>query len=104
MTDSRYPCRVGDWDDLQSSPAPRKPNRFIAVFHSWFVSSKGFKVVELDAPDRATAEAQADAIAYRTGGTFRETAYHIIELQDGEIPVRKLTWMERITGRLHKPA
>lgn len=80
--------------------------RFLAVVHTWFVSSKGFRVIELKATDWNEAQDEADMIAFREGGNFRHAAVQVIELETGEHLPRprkagdRLTLWERITGRI----
>ncbi len=80
--------------------------RFLAVVHCWFVSSKGFRVIELKAKDWNDAQEEADMIAFREGGDFRHAAVTVIELEKGEHQPRprkageRLTIWERITGRI----
>ncbi|UVE47571.1 hypothetical protein KS461_09865 [Pseudomonas chlororaphis] len=74
-------------------------SRFIAVFHYWFVDSKGFKVLELEG-DQCRADEQAAKILRDTAETFNRGDYTLVEIDDREHLPRRLTWRERITGRI----
>lgn len=74
--------------------------RFIAVVHTWFHDSKGFEVHELGT-NRNVAELDAHRITERGRDTFNSRAFCLLEIHDHEqITERKLTWKERLTGRL----
>lgn len=75
--------------------------RFIAVIHRWHVDSKGFTSHELPSTDWGIAEAQAALIAMKAQGTCCNAGYHLIEIGERECLLpRRLTWKERLTGRL----
>lgn len=76
--------------------------RFLIVVHCWFVHSLGFSVEEF-VGTKAEAQARADRVFAEANEPFENAAVRLIELQSGERlpePPRKLTWWERITGRI----
>ncbi|WJO31021.1 hypothetical protein [Pseudomonas monteilii] len=75
-------------------------SRFIAVIHGWHVDSNGFNVVELAATDQKSADDEACLLAARRRDTFDRTAYVAVEIDDREHLPRRLTWRERLTGRI----
>ena len=80
--------------------------RFIAVQHSWFVHSRGFKVHNLEATTREEADKEVGLIFHNSQEDFKNTAIKLIELKVGEqLPKRlnvKLTLWERITGTVQR--
>ncbi|MFF7859747.1 hypothetical protein [Pseudomonas monteilii] len=75
-------------------------SRFIAVIHGWHVDSNGFDVIELAATDKKSADDEACLLAARRRDTFDCTAYVAVEIDDREHLPRRLTWRERLTGRI----
>lgn len=75
--------------------------KYLIILHMWFVDSKGFELYESDAQTFKQAEEEAKALSYDRGATFNKCAYKIIQLTNKE-RLRKLTWKERILGRLDK--
>ena len=75
-------------------------SRFIAVIHGWHVESNGFNVHDLAATDQKAADDEALLLAARRRDTFDRTAYVAIEIDDREHLPRRLTWRERLTGRI----
>jgi len=75
-------------------------SRFIAVVHGWHVQSKGFDVHELTARTTQGADDEACLIAARRDAAFDRTAYVVVEVDDHEHLPRRLTWRERLTGRI----
>lgn len=75
-------------------------SRFIAVIHGWHVESKGFNVNELVATDQKSADDEALLLAARRREAFDRTAYVVVEVDDREHLTRRLTWRERLTGRI----
>lgn len=86
-------------------------SRFIAVVHRWFVSSKGFVVKELSATNKQEADAEAALLFRAHQSDFTKADVCLVELRTGEklpLPPQprkrvagdKLTWRERITGRI----
>lgn len=75
-------------------------SRFVAVIHGWHVDSKGFNVHELKAADIAEADKEACWLKHQRDATFDRCAYTVIEIDDTEHLPRRLTWRERITGRI----
>ncbi|MBH3307962.1 hypothetical protein I5P84_00650 [Pseudomonas mosselii] len=79
-----------------------KPNgRFLAVFHRWHVHSRGFETVELKAPERDSALQEAAHMLRLRRGFYAED-FTLVELERGERLPRRLSWLERLTGRLRK--
>lgn len=76
--------------------------RYIAVVHSWFVHSKGFEVRELEVTNDKDAKTQADAFAHEVSEDFKSTAVVLLKIGAGEriFKPRRLTWKERILGRI----
>lgn len=75
--------------------------RFIAVIHSWFMDSEGFEVHELEATYADSAELEARRLTQIGQSNFKRRAFQLIEISSNErISPRKLTWRERLTGRL----
>lgn len=77
-------------------------SRFIAVIHGWHVESKGFNVYDLEATDRKSADDKACLISARRNDTFDRTAYVVVEVDDREHLPRKLSWRERLVGKISK--
>lgn len=75
-------------------------SRYIAVIHGWHVESNGFTVCELQQRDRSSADDEACLLAARRDRAFDRTAYTVIEIDDREHLPRRLTWRERITGKI----
>lgn len=77
--------------------------KFIIVFHTWFIDSKGFIAEEIQCDSKLEAEKEAAYINQQLGSTFLKCAYKVIEIHKTEqikINARKLTWKERITGKV----
>ncbi|WP_353228525.1 hypothetical protein [Pseudomonas qingdaonensis] len=75
-------------------------SRFIAVVHGWHVESKGFDVHDLTASTAQAADDEACLIAARRDAAFDRTAYVVVEIGDRERLPRRLTWRERLTGKI----
>jgi hypothetical protein len=77
-------------------------SRFIAVIHGWHVSSNGFNVHELDATTKQEAAEKAAYLTTKRQSTFDNCAYVVVEIKPEETikRPRKLTWRERLTGRV----
>lgn len=75
-------------------------SRFIAVVHGWHVESKGFDIHELTASTAQVADDEACLLAARRDAAFDRTAYVVVEVDDREHLPRRLTWRERLTGRI----
>lgn len=75
-------------------------SRFVAVFHKWHVTSRGFAVVGLKARDDAQALDEAAGLLHRRRDGFCEEDFCLVELDDTEHLPRRLTWRERFTGKL----
>ena len=75
--------------------------RFLIVSHSWFVSSNGFTVDEVEADDMKHAKLLAAERQCDLDDTFNKTRSKVIQIADNEhLAPRRLTLWERITGRL----
>lgn len=75
-------------------------SRFIAVIHGWHVHSNGFNVHELNATSHEAADDEACLLAARRDAAFDRTAYVVVEIDDREHLPRRLTWRERLTGKI----
>jgi hypothetical protein len=75
-------------------------SRFIAVVHGWHVESNGFDVHELAARTERGADDEACRLAARRDTAFDRTAYVVVEIGDRERLPRRLTWRERLTGKI----
>lgn len=75
-------------------------SRFIAVIHGWHVESKGFDVHELEAGTIEQARMEAAYIKDGRETTFDRCAYVVVEIDDREHLPRRLTWRERLTGKV----
>jgi hypothetical protein len=70
---------------------------YIAIFHSWFVNSKGFEVLEIDTDDPIEAKKTALLRWDELDSTFNHTEFHLIELTKDERPVYPSTrWQKFI--------
>jgi len=77
--------------------------KFLTIFHGWFVNDKGFEVKELEAKDIEDAYTQATVLKYKRETTFKHISFKVIPIEDSDIFMpRKLTWKERITGKIYK--
>jgi len=82
--------------------------RYIAVFHNWFVSGRGYEVIEMDVDSEDEAFEKASAHAYKCQSTGNKCSFEIIRIEDTETifskrreaRLRKLTLKERILGRI----
>ena len=75
--------------------------RFLVVTHEWFVDSKGFDVQEVEADSLAQAITEGIVIQYRKAGAMNHCAFKVVAVEDHErLASRKLTWAERLTGKL----
>jgi hypothetical protein len=75
-------------------------SRFIAVIHGWHVESKGFNVHQLQVANAEEAEKEACWLKQQREDTFDRCAYVVVEIDDREHLPRRLSWRERLTGRL----
>ena len=75
-------------------------SRFIAVIHGWHVKSKGFNVHQLQTTNAEEAEKEACWLKQQREDTFDRCAYVVVEIDDREHLPRRLSWLERLTGRL----
>jgi hypothetical protein len=75
-------------------------SRFVAVFHKWHVTSRGFSVEDLKASNGAQALDEAAGILRRRNDGFYAEDFCLVELDDTEHLPRRLTWRERFTGKL----
>lgn len=58
--------------------------RYIVVFHTWFVDTKWFDVIEFDTQDKKEVEKECKALKYDKEDTFHNVAFEIIEIDDRE--------------------
>ena len=75
-------------------------SRFIAVIHGWHVSSKGFNVHELKSVTQEEAQKEACWLKDQREADFDRCAYVVVEIDDREHLPRRLTWRERLTGKI----
>lgn len=75
--------------------------RYIGVFHYWFIQSKGHEAIELG-DDLQRARELADHHLANTTDNFKSGGYAIVRIGKGErlLKPRKLTWRERLTGKI----
>ena len=59
-------------------------SRWVAVFHYWWMESKGWDVEELDAKTEYEAECQAALKKNNREHQFKRVSYKIIEISDEE--------------------
>ena len=75
--------------------------RYVAVVHSWFIDSKGFQIREIEASSEDEAQLHADAFAHQVRDDFKSTAVILLKIgKDRVIKPRRLTWKERLLGRI----
>lgn len=75
--------------------------KFVVVIHSWFQESEGFEEHLIEAPNRDMAELEARRLTDIGKSNFKCRAFHMFQLVENErLAYRKLTWAERLTGRL----
>ncbi|WP_277963848.1 hypothetical protein [Pseudomonas sp. RIT-To-2] len=75
-------------------------SRFIAVIHGWHVDSNGFNVYQLNATTSEDASKEACWLMHQRESTFDRCSYVVVEIDDREHLPRRLTWRERITGKI----
>ncbi|WP_278495566.1 hypothetical protein [Pantoea vagans] len=77
-------------------------SRFLAVIHGWHVHSNGFNVHQIDATNEQQAAEKAAYLTMQRQGKFDECAYVLVEIESEEAikQPRKLSWRERISGRM----
>jgi hypothetical protein len=75
-------------------------SRFIAVIHGWHVHSNGFNVHQLEARRLEYAEQEACWLKHQREASFDRCAYVVVEVDDREHLPRRLTWRERLTGKI----
>jgi hypothetical protein len=75
-------------------------SRFVAVFHEWHVASRGFDQVALQAIEHEQAISEAATLLHQRDDKFYGRDFCLVELAETEHLPRRLTWAERITGRL----
>lgn len=56
--------------------------RYIAILHEWFIDSKGFTIIELEAADEEAAKKEAKAIAYERYTSFNHCAVKVIRVEN----------------------
>lgn len=80
-------------------------SRFILVYQRYFGQANGIRVMELEGATDAKHADDLAKIKTHGGGSGYDVSYEVIEIADSEtlqIRPRKLTWKERITGRVKK--
>lgn len=79
-------------------------SRFVAVVHRWHVHSNGFFIEEIEAASEAEAQEKAEALAHRLNRPFNSAAVHLLSIGDRVIiKPRRLTWRERLLGKMQPP-
>lgn len=58
--------------------------KFIIVIHSFYVSSKGFEEIKIEAKDIQSAYDRAKALSWDKQDTFHHTAYTVLEIAKDE--------------------
>ena len=77
--------------------------KYVVVLHSWFVDCEGFKVEEIEAEDENAAYREAVFLKHKMERSHKSVAFKIVPIGDTEkFMPRKLTWRERLTGRIKK--
>ena len=75
--------------------------KYLIILHTWWMSTGEFEVIEADGASGAEALVQAVAIKNDRTKPFSNCEYEIIRLQhEDEWIGRKLTWKERLFGRI----
>lgn len=77
-------------------------DRYLIVVHGWHVSSKGFDVHEFEG-SREEAYEKGYALKGRRDRTFDRCAFTVIpigKMKRIKMERRKLTWKERLLGKL----
>lgn len=80
--------------------AQQSGRRFVAVIHGWHVHSNGFNVHQLQAITLEQANKEACWLSNQRDAAFDRCAWVVVEIEDREHLPRRLTWRERLTGRL----
>lgn len=79
----------------------QKPGRrFVAVIHGWHVHSNGFNVHQLQASTIEEANKEACWLSDQRDAAFDRCAWVVVEIEAHEHLPRRLTWRERLTGRI----
>ena len=92
--------REKDRASSESKAAMDMRPRFIAVVHTWFTSSYGFQVYELTSRTAEEADIQAALLYRKHNEPMVHAAVKVIEIKHNETIGRRLTWWERLTGRI----
>lgn len=75
--------------------------RYVAVFHHWWMDTGYFEAEIIEAENLDEAETKADAIAHRKTRTFNHCRACVLEIgKDEHLIRRRLTWGERLSGRI----
>ena len=78
-------------------------SRYVAVIHGWHVHSNGFNVHELESITMEDAQKEACWLKETRERDFDRCAYVVVTIDDTEFLPRRLTWRERLTGKLSNP-
>lgn len=77
-------------------------NKYVLVFHNWFISSNSFEVVEIEAESLKDAEKQG-LIRLGKHQTFNHRDFTVVEMEpEYQLARKKLTWKERFSGYISK--
>ena len=82
----------------QNTQQPKR--RFIVVIHGWHVHSNGFNVHQLQANTLEEANKEACWLSGQRDAAFDRCAWVVVEIDDREHLPRRLTWRERLTGKI----
>lgn len=79
--------------------------RYLITTHYWFMSSEGFDVEESDAVTLDDAKKEAAVKQIARDRQFQHARCEVIQIADNEhLAPRRLTWRERLMGRLSYPS
>jgi len=80
-------------------------NKYIIVVHTWFVSTKGFHVYEIEAENKEKATEQGVLMKYKHEHAHCHANFRVISIEK-TLQVEELhatlTWKERFFGKLNK--
>lgn len=76
-------------------------SNFVIVYHKWWMNSKGWEQEFLENTTKEKAKEHAEAKCFRESHQFLNIDFYVIQA-NGTSPSlpRRLTWKERITGRI----
>ncbi|AIL61183.1 hypothetical protein [Pseudomonas alkylphenolica] len=92
--------KPGELTNSARQEQPERRQRFIVVIHGWHVHSKGFNVHQLSATNYDEAQKEACWLNDQRDAPFDRSAYVVVEIDQREHLPRRLTWRERLTGKI----